>query len=156
MVEQANPEVTQTIIASVLLANGETFEHETNTNLAKQIDEDIFASWLKESNKDREEADKKVTVDLSKATDLSQATAKLFVDIIANYPEKLDKVFASYREFKTFEAEADKQGLKFPAQVKTAVQRKFPLLILIDVGGSILYRSGERLSLERRGKDTFC
>lgn len=156
MTEQANPEVTATIIAHVLLANELTFEHETNSNLGKQIENAIFADWLKEGNEEYKAGDKKVTVDLSKTSDLTQETAKVFVDLLANFPDEVNKVFASYKEFKAFEADAEKQGLKLPSQVKIAVQRKFPILILIDVGGSILYRSGDKLALERRGRDTFC
>ena len=154
--EQPDPEVTATITAHVLLANDITFEHETNSNLGKQIDDAPFASWLKDVNEEYKSGDKKVNFDLTKVADLTQELAKVFVDLVANYPDQVNRVFASYKEFKVFEADAEKQGLKLPPQLKTAVQRKFPILILIDVGGSILYRSGDKLALEKRPKDTFC
>ena len=52
--------------------------------------------------------------------------------------------------------DATAHGLLLPPLLKSAVQRKFPILLLIDVGGSLLYRSGERLPLEKRESDCFC
>jgi hypothetical protein len=42
-------------------------------------------------------------------------------------------------------------------KLKLAVQRRDPILILIDIGGSILYRAGERLPIKRHLKSNeYC
>ena len=82
-----NPEVTTTIVAHVLLANDVSFDHETNSNLEKQIDDAPFASWLKDVNEEFKSGDKKANFDLTKCPDLTQENAKTFVDLVANYPD---------------------------------------------------------------------
>ncbi len=157
MVEPANPEVNQSVKVQVTL-KASAFDYQTSSLLSKQLEEETFAEWLSEANKGRKEDDP-IKVDFSKFVDFSEDHAKLFVDVMAHYSSKVETPFTSYAQFKEFEKEAEKQGFQSfnKVDVKKAVQRKFPILILIDVGGSILYRSGSKLGqVERRGRDSYC
>jgi hypothetical protein len=41
------------------------------------------------------------------------------------------------------------EKIDFDKTLKEEVQNKDPILVLIDVGGSILYRCGQRLPIQR-------
>ena len=92
---EANPEVPQTIKALITLKEGPTLDYETSAGLAKQLEDKTFAEWLEESNKGRKEDDP-IKVDFSKFVDISEATAKLFVDVMAHYSNKVESPFTSY------------------------------------------------------------
>ncbi len=104
-----------------------------------------------------------MTVDLTQhAESIDKEEAQILVNFIANYTtaedESLAKAFKSYGEYKKFVGIAEKLGLADKLNMvalKISVQRKFPILILIDVGGSILYRSGDKLDGVVRNRSTF-
>ena len=92
---EANPEVPQTVKALITLKEGSTLEYETSAGLTKQLEDKTFAEWLEESNKGRKEDDP-IKVDFSKFVDISEATSKLFVDVMAHYSNKVESPFTSY------------------------------------------------------------
>lgn len=56
--------------------------------------------------------------------------------------------FKNYQEFVRFKPLATAIGLDSKIdfnKIKEAVQKKDPILVLIDVGGSLMYRSGSKL-----------
>ncbi len=61
-------------------------------------------------------------------------------------PESTVRAFQTYKEFKTFLPVAASLGLDhkidFSKQLLEEVQGKDPILVLIDVGGSIMCRVG--------------
>lgn len=61
------------------------------------------------------------------------------------------KLFSSWKEYKAFEKVIATLEVKnsFPelANLHERVAKRFPILVLVDVGGSILCRTGERLAI---------
>ena len=110
MVEQANPEVNQSVNVQVTL-KASVFDYQTSSLLSKQLEEETFAEWLSEANKGRK-VDDPIKVDFSKFVDISEDHAKLFVDVMAHHNSKVEAVFTSYAQFKEFEKEAEKQGFQ--------------------------------------------
>lgn len=125
------------------------------------MESEIFAEYLQEINKGRSKDDA-VKVDFRKHSELiSEDDARALVNYMANYNSKTpESAFSSYKEFKAFYAAAKKIVIvkEKPSldELKETVQRKFPILVLIDVGGSILYRSGAKLPNIVGNKKTFC
>lgn len=124
----------------------------------------FFEKLLKLVNADVKDDSDFVWVDARELAEfISKETAKTLVSFIQKFsvqPIALSKVFTSWKEFKAFEPVIDKLNVKgsFPdlAKLGERVAKRFPVLVLIDVGGSILCRTGEKLAVERRSGATFC
>ena len=92
-----------------------------------------------------------VWLDLTSYPDISESEVKLLLDFIENFDQRPDKkaeIFNGIESFKIFEVIARKTRLdeKFDMKmIKEEVFKQHQILVLIDIGGSILYRSGEKL-----------
>lgn len=106
-----NPEQEgREVSVRVLLGQGRELEMKAAAGIAKQIEGEVFAEYLREANKERktgEEEEAQVTVDLSKLTEsIDSEEARYLVHYIASHSaeEKADlsKSFKSYGEYKKF------------------------------------------------------
>lgn len=96
---------------------------------------------------------------------ITAETARTLVRVIEKFCPKaveLSKVFTSWKEFTAFEPVLERLNLKggFPnlAKLKEYVSKRFPVLVLIDVGGSIMCRTGEKLPVDHHhlSSSNFC
>ena len=110
------------------------------------------------------EVDGQIVFDLTNTyPKISADQARSLVNFVRLYAPNLDgigKAFKNYRAYKEFAPVAIALGLNQKIaleKVKEDAQKSDPILILIDVGGSILYRSGKKLNLaERQSGKSYC
>lgn len=88
----------------------------------------------------------------------AQTLVKFFVAYDGADLKKVAEAFQTYAQFRAFEWVINKfitlEGER--KKIKDAVQQKFPILVLIDVGGTIMCRTGNKLPVERRLNKEFC
>lgn len=170
--EQANPEAQhQQITARVLFSGSlnkleevQTIEVPTTSEIRKHFDIPFFKTLLKEVNKDVPETEDYVWIDARDIADLiTEETAETLVRLITKFspkPVELSKTFKSWKEFTSFKPILDKFELHKSfadlAKLETSVGNRFPVLLLIDVGGSILYRASEKLSVAKMTSAQYC
>jgi len=94
---------------------------------------------------------------------ITQESAHTLVKLVAYYQPKAEataRAFKTFKEFTDFLPLAKSLGITqkidLEKSVKEEVQNKDPILVLIDVGVSIMYRCGQRLPVERRLAKEYC
>jgi hypothetical protein len=94
--------------------------------------------------------------------DFTEVDAQLLINFILKYdprPDKKAEAFNSLKEFARFEHIAQKTKLSEAFDLKMIRDeylKQHPILILIDIGGSILYRCGEKIEKEGFTRKVDC
>ncbi|TNV77540.1 hypothetical protein FGO68_gene17698 [Halteria grandinella] len=164
--EQASIQEVTTHLTAKVLISGEfatsvdqvVYEVSTTTEIRKQLQVQFFEKLLKQGNTDYIWVDARELADL-----LSEEMARTLVRVIEKFNPKaveLSKVFKSWKEFKAFEPVLERLNLQggFPdlAKLKEYASKRFPVLVLIDVGGSIMCRTGEKIAVDHLSSSNFC
>ena len=158
----------ETIVVKVLLKEEPTdadamfFTVNAPKSILSSYENPVFASLfesVKGNNQLEGGEQQQLWVDARGAikTLINEGQALTLARFIAYYSEKVEntaKAFQSYKEFQDFMPTAIALGLDskidFEKAIKNEVQMKFPILVLIDVGGSIMCRTGQKLPIKRQ------
>lgn len=171
---ESNPELVslQQNIAKVLVKGelaevpseeNQFYEIFTSKDFVDKVKLPVFKELYEALNTGSDKITGSIWIDTREFPNMNEATAKTlvrFIELFSDKPKDVAKAFETWESYILLEPLIEKLEIKekCPAfmKLKNYVSRAHPILVLIDVGGSILCRTGERLQAEKRTSATFC